>query len=665
MIRKLWLIGVAAGVAATTVVALASAASHAKQVTLPSIPAFKANVQDAPSANDWVVPEGSVRADRYSTLTQINPGNAGSLKLAFAHDLEVADGFGRTHLLDGTGDEQRGQYGQEARVSEYQGVLYAEDAGGRISALDATNGNLLWHFEPNSSNHPFESLTDTCAKPCTTPFFPGGNIPGTHPLLIAAERGVAIGGGMVFAAEIGGIMVGLDAKTGKQIWAHTVFNPIFGGALSSAPIYYQGKVLMATAGGDSGFACIAFALDAKTGKPLWHFNFIPQKGEPGYNTWNQPIFWNGGGAVWGSGAIDVKNNLIYYSVGNPIPLTGYQRGPGKEYYTNGTIALHIDTGKYAWFHQQVHHDNWDIDTTLGPMLYQGTINGKPNQSGVVATNKNGLVFVYDSKTGAPLFPFSEQPVPVYAPVSSYPTQPIPVTEPIFPKVLDDPNWTAFKGLQGPDGKPFIYQNTVAGNTFAQADTSGYAIRIASTLRPSAPAAIDRKLGYAFFAAPVSVSATEELPPSEIAPSTAIAGGPVNGGVHSKSATITGIPAVDALNGFWLGAMDLNTGKMVWRDAHLTANTAKLPAATNGNFDGGITATASGVLFSGNGNAVSAFDSKTGALLWTSNQLVAIPFGSPTTYSVNGKQYVAVVAGSGSSAPQTAGEKTTVSVYSLP
>jgi quinoprotein glucose dehydrogenase len=489
---------------------------------------------------------------------------------------------------------------------------------------------------------------------------------------------------MVFAPEPQGVVIALDAKTGHQIWAHTVVPPGTG-SLAEPPIYYNGKILMATSGGDGGFSCIVFALDAKTGKPLWHFNIIPQKGQPGYETWTNPDgtpgqFWNGGGASWTALAVDPVLNDVYISTGNTIPYTGYQRGPGKEYYTAGTLALHIDTGKEAWFFQDVHHDNWDADTTLGPILFDAVINGKLRHA-ITSVNRTGLLFVLDRATGQPILPVTETPVPTYGPVHSYPTQPIPngilngTADPIFPKTLDDPNWTAFNGLQGPDGLGFLYHNNVQSMAFAQANPTGWTVVVASNISGQMPSSYDPNTGLQYVEGTDTVSATEELPPSEIQPTQALYGGPVSGGIHNKSTDISKIPQVAALNGGYLVAMDVKTGKRVWMDKHLAADVPT--GGTIADFQGGIMTTDSGLLFTGTGGGLvdtgpgtlAAFDDKTGAQLWSTPTL-ASPW-QPITYSVNGKQYVATEAGAGGlgsggyTGGSVAGQKATVLVYALP
>src|SRR5262249_26084569 len=198
------------------------------------------------------------------------------------------------------------------------------------------------------------------------------------------------------------------------------------------PTYVNGKLLIASSGGDSGFSSIAMALDAKTGRVLWHFNLIPASPkEPGYDTWAHPIPWNGGAAVWAVAPVDPKLGLVYFSTGNPIPYSGYLRGAGKEYYTDGLLALHVDTGKVAWFFQTVHHDLWCYDQTQNGVLFDMTVNGKMRHA-VAVGNKDLLVYILDRATGKPIIPVHEVPVPQYDLQHSYATQPIPDTDPVAP-----------------------------------------------------------------------------------------------------------------------------------------------------------------------------------------------------------------------------------------
>src|SRR5437773_2758760 len=132
--RKWLMGGVAAGIVAVTIAALASAASSV------TIPAFKPADQVKSAGADWIVSAGNLQAQRHSSLTQITPANVGSLKLAFSFD------------LDGSGYEPRPQIGQEVLSPAYKGVLYSMDEYGRVYATDGSNGNRLWYYEPNNAN---------------------------------------------------------------------------------------------------------------------------------------------------------------------------------------------------------------------------------------------------------------------------------------------------------------------------------------------------------------------------------------------------------------------------------------------------------------------------------------------------------------------------------
>jgi alcohol dehydrogenase (cytochrome c) len=535
--------------------------------------------------------------------------------------------------------------GTNSAPLEYQGILYSFDEYGRVYANDATNGNLLWLYEPKE-------------------FFHGSN---SSELAndFGVTRGLAMGDGMIFAPEPQGTMVALNAQTGAQVWANDVLgyydgpclaanpdpkacgNPVQGaqkGMFSMPPTYANGKIFMASSGGDSGFSSIAFALDAKTGRVLWHFNLIPAgKKEPGYDTWAHPIPWNGGGAVWAVSSADPTLGLVYFSVGNPIPYSGYLRGPGKEYFTDGELALHMDTGKEAWFFQDVHHDLWDYDQTQNSVLFDMTVNGKTRQA-IAFGNKNLLVYILDRATGQPIIPVTETPVPQYGPQNSYATQPIPATDPVAPLTLPDAH--AFDGMQGPDNKGFLFRNTIPYNVFAIGDTTGWSVHTASItggLDATRPPSYDPQTGYLYFEGNLNWGAFEELPTDQI-PAVDLSQRFINGpSPHNKSTPITTVPAIANSIGSYLTAIDPSTGKAVWRIPQIFAN-----QTTPTPYESGMTTTDGGVLFTGLAKSPVAFDAKTGAQLWTGAALSAIPTGAPITYTVNGKQYVAYQAGFGAS-----------------
>jgi alcohol dehydrogenase (cytochrome c) len=605
----------AALVAAVALAAgLAGTAAAGTSTAKGAIPAFSAQQLTSLPGDNWITPGGDLGQQRHSTLSQINTGNVSQLVQAF----HVND------VLPNVGDPAP-EHGGEASHIEYNGVLYSEDMWGRVYANDATTGARLWAYEP------YARQTYTGTE--NTPTYAGGQkgMPITSATAVASTRGVSIGDGKVFVQEAtSASIVALDAATGKQLWAHVVANVNMGFTISVAPVYYDGMVLAGTSGGDRGAPCIAFALDAKTGKPLWHFNMIPvKKGQPGYDTWAHPLAFNGGGAIWASLSVDPTTGLAYANTGNPIPYTAIVRGPGKEYFTNGIVALHVKTGKLAWFFQAVHHDMWDADQSQPATLYDLTYKGKLRHAAVFA-NKDGLWYVLDRETGKPIIPVKETPVQQSKEVFTYPTEPIPATTPLNPQTVPDP--AAWKGLTGPDGQPLNIGSGPAGS-FVAIDTKHYSVTAAFGNGASSqrPASVDTKLGLYFNESSPGFLALESETVSEIG--TLLEG---QNFFNMKVGPLTGTPAA-AIGSSRLEAMDLRTGKMVWKVDHM--NSDQVRGQPSIAFSAGTMTTDGGLLFTSSSNKLQAYDEKTGQLLWESPTLAGTITSLPMTYSVGGHQYV--------------------------
>jgi quinohemoprotein ethanol dehydrogenase len=587
-----------------TTVALARVSSSSSvKVTIPNF--STAQLNSTPAA-DWVSPAGNLFGQRHSSLNQITPSNVSGLKQAWHTQLNAPD----------VGDPVL-QLGGEAAQIAYKGMLFSQDKVGRVYANDATTGNQLWYYEPNT------------ARIANMPA--GANEPGPW----ASTRGVAINNGVVYAEEQQGNVVALDAKTGHQIWAHTIANVNLGVGLSQAPLYYDGMILGATSGGDTGFSCIVFALDAKTGKPLWHFNLIPtNKRQPGYDTWAHPLPFNGGGAVWATLSVDSDAGLVYIPTGNPIPYAE-GRGPGKNYFTDGLLALHLKTGRLAWFFQQVHHDVWDFDNSQQPILYDLKYKGKLRHA-IVSANKDGLVYIHDRVTGTPIFPVKEMKVDQSALSHTWATQPIPAVDPLNPQQPPDP--AAWAGLTAPDGKPFNLGSNPTGPaaTFTAIDSTQYSVssRNGAGATSARPASVDPTTGMLIEEASPGFNATESLPASELKLNyfnfTMISG--------RKSASMAGTPAA-AVASSRLEAMNLATGKIVWKVDHFdSTNVTGQPLV---GFTGGVITTP-GLIWTSSSNQLQAYSEANGQLLWSSPTLAGSPKSVPTTYSVKGKQYVTIL-----------------------
>jgi alcohol dehydrogenase (cytochrome c) len=579
-----------------------------KGQTAAVIPAFSVSQLKASAGDDWIVQSGNLYGQRNSTLNTITPANIGTAVEAW-------------HVkLSSNHSEPLLQLPGEAPQLEYKGIVYAEDQYGRVFALNATTGAQEWEYEPNSAK---------------LKIAPGGQasffkVAGPW----ASTRGLGLANGMVFAEEQTGKVVALDAVTGKQKWATQVAPATSGVGLSQPPTYINGMIIGATSGGDTGYPCVVFALNASNGKVIWRTDVIPQNAnDPAWKTWAHPLPWNGGGAIWSEQSIDPQAGLVYASVGNPIPYSGLQRGPGAEYYTAGELALDLKTGKIKWFFQEVHHDIWDADQSQQGMLVDMKVQGKARKAIVVA-DKDGLWYVLDRLTGKPIIPVKEVAVQQSAEAHTYATQPIPETTPLVPQNV--PDRAKWKGLTAADGKPYNIGPGGPAGSFTAIDSKQYSVTAAFGQGASGnkPASIDPTTGYLIEETTPGFSAFKAIPASEVkARKGPFAFGAV---LDLNIGSLKGTPAA-AVAGTRLEAMDIATGKAVWMVDRKTPSTAA--AAKTASPLGGGVLTAGGIVWTNGGKHLQAFDEKTGKLLWSSPQLVGASSSPPTTYQVGNTQYV--------------------------
>jgi PQQ-dependent dehydrogenase (methanol/ethanol family) len=610
------LVGACVVVAVLSVASVAVAHVAASGHSSVSIPAFATSDLTTPPTDNWITEEGTLAGNRYSALTAISASNVAGLKQAW-----------HVKLTSSTPEPPSGLGGEAPQV-EYNGTLFAEDAAGRVFARDATTGAAVWLYEPHNATAPIPAADKA-----------GDNA--LHFKVLgptAATRGLALNNGMVYAEEPAGKMVALDASTGKVDWATQVADTAHGLSLSAAPVYYDGMILGGTSGGDSGGPCFVFALNASTGKTLWKFGVIPgTTGDPGYSTWTHPLPFDGGGAVWNTATVDPTNGLVYWGIGNPIPYGGNTRGPGQEHFTDGTLALHVATGKFAWFFQEVHHDLWDADQSQQPMLTTVDYKGQ-KQAAIVSADKDGLWYVLNADTGKPIIPVTEMKVQQSTEVHTYPTQPIPATESLIPE--DVPDRAAWSKLTAADGKPYNIGPGGPAGEFVAIDSSNYSVTAAGPGQGASgnkPAAYDPTTGLEIEETTPGFTALEGLPLSEVPKINFFDVGAV---IDLKFGSLKGTPA--ASTGTRMEAIDPSTGKIVWKDDRVTpSNPAALAKATP--FLGGVLIS-NGIVWANGGAHLQAFSEKTGKLLWSSPALVGASDSPPTTYSVNGTQYVTTLVG---------------------
>jgi len=364
---------------------------------------------------------------------------------------------------------------------------------------------------------------------------------------------------------------------------------------------------------------------------------IPGKSsDPGYSSWAHPIPFVAGGAIWNTATVDPTNGLVYFGTGNPIPYSGLLRGPGDEDFTDGVLALHADTGKEAWFYQEVHHDIWDADQSQQPMLTSVHYGGQ-TQDAIVSANKDGLWYVLNADTGKPIIPVTETKVQQSSEVHTAATEPIPATEPLIPvQVPDKAKWAK---LTAPNGKPYNVGLGGPAAEFVAIDSKTYSVTAAFTEGASGnkPASLDPTTGLEIEETTPGFSAIQALPTSEVSKLNYWNFGAVD---DIQFGSLKGTPA--AGTGTEMEAINPSTGKVVWKDYRATP-TAPAALAKATPFIGGVLIS-NGIVWANGGSHLQAFDEKTGKLLWSSPALAGASDSPPTTYAVNGKQYITTLVG---------------------
>jgi len=570
--------------------------------SISKAPAFSASQLSAPPGRDWITHGGSVKNQRYSSLDEISTSNVGKLKLAW-----------KTHL-DGSGAAK--QYSQEATPLVYDGVMYISTGNDDVFALDAATGKHLWTYR---SHIPVKTITTVCCG--------------------FSNRGVALGDGKVFIAQIPGQLVALDQTTGGVLWKSWNTRWQEGGTLTSAPLYYDGKVYIGVSGAEMGVRGSVSAYNADTGRRVWRFYTCPVYGEVGGGTWSGNEWQHCGASVWSTPSVDTARNLVFFGVGNPDPWAS--RGPGDDLFTDSFVALDADTGALRWWYQTVHHDLWDMDLTSPTILWDTMVKGKLRQ-GISAPSKTGWVYILDRTDGKPLLGIPEKKVPQEASQFTSPTQPHPVGDAFADHCAHKADYTQANGkpVKAPDGKPykvgciFTPYNSKRFVAYAPGTEGGIDWQ---------PSSYNPKTHYEYVCGYNGSSAVEAYPKGELPPWVA---GHSFFGVNFGYGIATGFgvakdPDQGGTRGGYLTAIDVTTNKIAW--------TVRMP--TLGDCYDGTMTTAGGLVFVGHDNTTnptySAYNARTGKNLWNyrTNTKIGIS-ATGIAYQANGKQYVAVLQGGG-------------------
>jgi len=406
------------------------------------------------------------------------------------------------------------------------------------------------------------------------------------------SRGVALYGDKVYFASADCVLVALDAKTGKEVWTANVDDYKKAYYMSLAPLIVDGKVILGASGGELGVRGFVAAMDAETGKELWKTYTVPAPGEPGSETWpaGGDHYKRGGGSIWVTGTYDPETNLTFWGTGNAAPWFGDQR-PGDNLYTSSVIALDATTGAIKGHHQYHPNDSWDWDEVSPPIVVNYQRDGR-TVKGLINVSRSGYIWQLERTNGKINF----------------------VT-----------------------GQPYVRQNV-----FKSLDPKTGRPDVDDTKKPGT----DKTAEFC-----PSLWGGKDWPPVAFSPRTRLMYIPANENLCTE---LTGETPKYVLGERFMGvktnllkivagadhigelqAWNIDTGKKVW--------TTNLPSFNWGP----VLATGGDVLFSGgtNDRMFRAFDAKTGKVLWEFQTISGVT-AVPSTFEVDGKQYVAVQTGWG-------------------
>jgi len=404
------------------------------------------------------------------------------------------------------------------------------------------------------------------------------------PEMNATNKGVAIADGRVIRGTQDGFLYALDAKTGAPLWMRQVADWSIGEGIGAAPIVWNDIVYVAKAGGDWGIRGRLMAFKVADGSLAWAFDLIPLGDATGANTWEKPgSAEHGGGAAWVTYALDRETGTLFVPVGNPGPDYHKDMRPGANLFTISTVALDARTGKVKWWYQLRANDDHDWDATVVTLFDAG------GRKLVATAGKEGILHVVGRDDGKLVFKLPMTTVLNHdAPITAEGVRVCPVAGVQW----NGPAYSPVTGL--------LYVNAIDWCTVFRLGPD-----------PKWVATI---------------------------PYTGLANG---WGSNDPTTQWSG----------WINAVDPKSGKMAWRIHTPTPMYAAL------------TPTAGNVLFTGdlNGNFL-ALDARNGKTLYSFDTGGPIA-GGIVTYERNGRQYVAVASGhSGGSIPLSG--STTIVIFGL-
>ncbi|HKQ76357.1 MAG TPA: PQQ-dependent dehydrogenase, methanol/ethanol family [Blastocatellia bacterium] len=526
-------------------------------------------------AGNWMSHGRDYGEQRFSPLKEINDQNASALGLAWYYDLDT-------------------DRGQEATPIVVDGVMYVTSAWSKVFAFDAATGSLRWSYDPKV---PPEWAVNACCD--------------------VVNRGVAVWKGKVFVGALDGRLVALDAANGKLVWETLTIDRNFRYTITGAPRVAKGKVFIGNGGAEMGVRGYVSAYDAETGKLSWRFYTVP--GDPSKpfeskaleraaGTWTGEWWkYGGGGTVWDSIVYDPEFDHLYIGVSNGSPWNRRIRSPGggDNLFLSSIVALKADSGDYVWHYQETPGEIWDYTACQQITLADLTIDGRARKA-LLHAPKNGFFYVLDRATGALI---SAKP---YTQVNWASGIDIKTGRPIETAIAryegSDPALITPGPLGAHNWQPMSY-SPLTGLVYIPAQEAGFPYKSDENFQSKKLAA--------------------------------------NYGVDVVAAGMPQIPEIkkailESVKGRLL-AWDPVGQKRVWE------------VERPGPWNGGVLSTAGNLVFEGTASGnFEAYRADNGKKLWSFTAQTGVMAG-PVTYTVNGQQYIAVLAGWGGVFPLVAGE----------
>jgi quinohemoprotein ethanol dehydrogenase len=538
----------------------------------------------AAEPGQWLTTGRDAGKTHYSPLTLINHENVAKVGFAWEYKTGTNRGMQATPLV-------------------IDGVMYTTGPAGRVYALDASNGNLLWQFEPPLQ---LKNARGACCD--------------------IVNRGVAVWNGKVYVGSFEGILYALDAKDGKVVWqADTLFDKTRAYSVTGAPQVAGKVVVIGNGGAEFDTRGYVSAYDLDTGALVWRFFTTPSDpARPQDNkalqdialkTWDPQRDWKygGGGNAWDGLGYDAKTNLVFFGTANGSPWNEKYRSPagGDNLFLASIVALHADTGEYAWHYQETPGERWDYDATPQFMLATLKVDGA-DRDVLMQASKNGFFYVLDRATGellaADKFVEANWATGVDLKTGR------PIVNPAADYARGKPAIVFPSGVGGHNFNPMSLSAST-GLVYLAAVHSGMMIA-ASKPQPRGQGQMAGGFQVAFVTGPITAAA---LPP---------AFKPLADPAYLKT-----VPSLDVHA--TLKAWDPVAHKVVWQHDYPSFND-----------HGGVLSTAGGLVVQGSIDGhLRFFDDRTGAVLQdidTGSSLIA----APMTYTVNGVQYIAILAGTG-------------------